>query len=124
MAVIKGTITGVSLLRAKEAFKTYLVTVDFGAYDTDQDTAGVDGLGAAIAEKTRNGKTNTLKGVQCVGAGKCAGVDVFYTGTAAWAGTISSDDTTGHLAVAAGTEATDKTEKTVGVELAVTVLES
>lgn len=124
MAVIKGTITGVSLLRAAGALKTYQVTCDFGAYDASEDTAGVDAIGAAILAHTRNGKTTTLKAVQCIGAGKSGTTDVFYTGTAAWAGTISGDNSTGHLAVLAGTEIADLTATTRGVELAVTVAES
>jgi hypothetical protein len=124
MAVHNGTITGVTLLRAKGAFKTYLVTCNFPAYTGASDTATVTGLGAAILAKTRNGKTTTLKAVQCIGAGQdTASQDAFFTGTSAWAGTISSDDATGHLAVAAGTEITSTTAVT-GVELAVTVVES
>jgi hypothetical protein len=129
MAVINGTVTGVSLLRASASggLKTYLVTCNFPAYTGASDTATVTGLGAAILGKNRNGKTHTLKGVHCMSAGKdaaAAPLDVFFTGTAAWAATISSDDATGHLAVAAGTEITSTTGTTVGVELAVTVLES
>ena len=125
MATINGSITGVSLLRANGAFKTYLVTADFPAYTGSADTATVTGLGAAVLAHVRNGKTTTLKAVQCVGAGKdTTGQDAFFTGTSVWAGTISSDDATGHLAVAAGTEITATTGKTTGVELAVTVVES
>lgn len=129
MAVINGTITGVSLLRAgaNGALKTYSVTCDFAAYTGSGDTATVTGLGAAILAKTRNGKTTTLKAVQCIGAGKdaaAAPLDVFFTGTSVWAATISGDDATGHLAVAAGTEITSTIGTTKGVELAVTVLES
>lgn len=127
MAIINGTITGVSLLSASGALKTYEVTCEFAAYTGASDTATVTGLGAAILGKTRNGKTTTLKAVQCIGAGKdaaAAPLDVFFTGTAAWAGTISSDDATGHLAVAAGTEITSTTGTTKGVKLAVTVAES
>lgn len=127
MAVGNGTITGATLLRANGALKTYLVTCNFGAYTGAADTATVTGLGAAILAKTRNGKTTTLKSVQCIGAGKDGAttpLDVFFTGTSVWAATISSDDATGHLAVAAGTEITSTTGTTVGVELAVTVLES
>jgi hypothetical protein len=127
MAVINGTITGVSLLRAKDDLKTYLVTCDFLAYTGSGDTATVTGLGAAILAKVRNGKTTTLKAVQCIGAGKDAAATplaVYFTGTSAWAGTISSDDATGHLAVVAGTEITATTGTTKGVELAVTVLET
>lgn len=125
MSAINGTITGVTLLRAKDDQKTYLVTCDFAAYTGASDTATVTGLGAAIAAKTRNGKTNTLKGVVCIGAGKdTAGTSAYFTGTSVWAATISSDDATGHLAVVAGTEISSTSGKTTGVELAVTVVES
>lgn len=125
MSVINGTITGVSLLRAKDDLKTYLVTCNFGAYDASADTASVTGLGAAILAKNHNGKTHTLKSVMCIGAGYDSdNTAVYFTGTSAWAATISSDDATGHLAVIAGTEASDTTSTTVGVELAVTVLET
>jgi hypothetical protein len=127
MAAINGTITGVTLLRAKDLYKTYLVTCNFAAYTGASDTATVTGLGAAILAKNRNGKTHTLKAVQCIAPGKDSAatpLDVFFTGTSVWAGTISSDDATGHLAVAAGTEITSTTSTTVGVELAVTILES
>jgi hypothetical protein len=127
MAVINGTITGVTLLRAKESMKTYLVTADFPAYTGASDTATVTGLGAAILAHTRNGKTTTLKACECIGSGKDAAaspLDAYFTGTAVWAATISSDDATGHLAVAAGTEITSTTGTTKGVELAVVVLES
>ena len=125
MATASGTITGVSLLRAKESLKTYLVTVDFaGSYTGASDTAEVANLGATIASHVRNGKSCTLKSVQCIGAGKSGSTEAFFTGTAAWAATISSDAATGQLSVAACTEHSSLSEKTVGVELAVTVLES
>jgi hypothetical protein len=127
MSTINGTITGVSLLRAKDTFKTYLVTCTFPAYTGASDTATVTGLGAAVLAHTRNGKTTTLKGCQCIAPGKDAAATplaVYFTGAAAWAATISTDDATGNLSVEAGTEITSTTGSTVGVELAVTVLES
>jgi hypothetical protein len=125
MATINGTITGVSLLRAKADLKTYLVTCDFAAYTGASDTASVTGLGAAILAHVRNGKTMTLKSVQCIGAGKdTANTDAYFTGASVWAATISSDDATGNLSVAAGTEITSTSGTTKGVELAVTILES
>ena len=127
MSVINGTITGVSLMAAKDAYKTYRVTCNFAAYTGASDTATVTGLGAAILAKVRNGKTTTLKSVMCIGPGKDSAttpLDVFFTGTAVWAATISSDDATGHLAVAAGTEIASTTSTTLGVELAVMVVES
>lgn len=127
MSVINGTITGVTLLNANAGFKTYLVTCDFAAYLGSGDTATVTGLGAAIKAKNRNGKTHTLKAVQCIGAGKdaaAAPLDVYFTGASVWAATISSDDATGHLAVVAGTEITSTTGTSKGVQLAVTVVET
>lgn len=124
MAVINGTITGVSLLRAKGAMKTYLVTCEFAAYTGAADTATVTGLGAAILAKVRNGKTTTLKAVQCIAPGLSGSTDVYFTGTAAWAGTISTDDATGMLSDSSGAELTSTSAAAKGVELAVTVLES
>lgn len=125
MATINGSITGVSLASADGALKTYHVTCDFPAYTGASDTATVTGLGAAILAKVRNGKTTTLKAVQCIGAGKdTANTDAFFTGTSVWAATISSDDATGHLAVVAGTEISSTSGVTKGVKLAVTVVES
>ena len=124
MSAINGTITGVSLLKAKGALKTYEVTCNFAAYTGASDTATVTGLGAAILAKNRNGTTHTLKAVQCIGPGyDTAQQAVYFTGASAWAGTISSDDSTGNLSDSAGTELTSSTAA-VGVTLAVTVLES
>jgi len=124
MAVINGSITGVTLVRATGARKTYLLTCDFAAYTGAADTATVTGIGAAIASKTRNGKTNTLRAVLPAGPGRdTANQDVYFTGTAVQAATISSDDATGHLAVAAGTEVSSATASK-GVELVAVVDES
>lgn len=124
MGTINGTITGVSLLKAKGALKTYEVTCNFGAYTGASDTASVTGLGAAILAKNHNGKTHTLKSVMCVGPGyDTAQQAVYFTGASVWAGTISSDDSTGNLSDSTGTELTSATAAT-GVVLAVTVLES
>jgi hypothetical protein len=124
MAVINGTITGVTLLRAKGSRKTYHVTAAFGAYTGAADTATITGIGAAIATKTRNGKTNTLRAVAPMAAGSDTNAqDVYFGGTAVQAATISSDDATGQLNNAAGTELTTATAS-VGVEVIAVVDES
>lgn len=127
MSVINGTITGVNLLKADGALKTYEVTCNFAAYTGSSDTATVTALGAAVLAHVRNGKTTTLKAVQCIGAGKDANAqDVFFTGPSTWAAAISSDDASGsdQLSDSAGSELTSTSGTTEGVKLAVTVLES
>lgn len=124
MATINGSITGVSLARAKGSRKTYQLTVDFGAYTGASDTASITGIGAAIAAKTRNGKTNTLRAVVPAGAGLDTNAqDVYFTGASVQAGTISSDDATGNLSTAAGVELTSSTAAK-GVEVFAVVDES
>lgn len=126
MAVASGTITGVSLLRSKEGTgrKAYLLTVNFGAYTGSTDTASISGVGAAILAKTRNGKTVTLRGAVPMAAGyDTASQAVYFTGTAVQAATVSSDDLTGQLSNAAGTELTSATASK-GVEICVIVDEA
>lgn len=124
MATQTGTITGVSLLRASGARKTYVVTADFPAYTGASDDAKLAAVGAAIAAKTRNGKTNTLRGAICIAAGfDTAAQAVFFEGAAVAALTVSTDDLTGNLTTLADVELTSSTAS-VGVELAVVVDES
>lgn len=124
MSTINGTITGVTLVRAKGARKSYLLTCDFAAYTGSSDSATITGIGAAIATKTRNGKTNTLRAVVPAAAGLDTNAqDVYFTGASVQAGTISSDDATGNLSNAAGTELTTSTAAT-GVEVIAVVDES
>lgn len=126
MAVISGTITGVSLLRSKEGSgrKAYLLTADFAAYTGASDTASLASVGATILAHTRNGKTVTLRGAVPIAAGKdTAAQDVYFTGTAAAALTVSSDDLTGQLSNSSGTELTSSTASK-GVEICVIVDES
>lgn len=126
MAVASGTITGVSLLRSKEGSgrKAYLLTVDFPAYTGSSDTASIAGVGAAILAKTRNGKTVTLRGAVPIAPGKdTAAQDVYFTGTAVLAATVSSDALTGQLSAADGTELTSSTASK-GAELCVIVDEA
>lgn len=126
MAVASGTITGVSLLRSKEGSgrKAYLLTVNFGAYTGASDTASISGVGAAILAKTRNGKTVTLRGAVPIGPGyDTANQAVYFTGTSVQAATVSSDDLTGQLSNAAGTELTSATASK-GAEICVIVDEA
>lgn len=124
MAVASGTIKGVSLIKASGARKSYLLTVEFGAYTGAADTASISGVGAAILARVRNGKTMTLRGALPGGAGlDTAAQEVYFTGTAVQAATVSSDDLTGQLSNAAGTELTSATASK-GVEVIVIVDES
>lgn len=126
MATISGTITGVAALRSKESNgrKAYLVTANFGAYTGAADSAALTGVGAAILAKTRNGKTVTLRGAVPMAAGYDTGNQaVYFTGASVQALTVSSDDLTGNLSNAAGTELTSSTAST-GVELCVIVDEA
>jgi hypothetical protein len=131
MAVIAGTITGVSHVRSKTesnatqpSRKAYLVTASFGAYSGAADTASLTGVGAAILARTRNGKTVTLRGAVPAAAGKdTANQDVYMTGTAVQALTVSSDDLTGQLSSRDGTELTSATPSK-GVDLLVIVDET
>lgn len=129
MATINGTIKGVSLVQGNVngfgARKAYLLSCEFPAYTGSADTATITGVGAAIATATKNGKTNTVRGALCVGAGAdTAAQAVYATGTSVQAMTVSTDDLTGHLAVAAGTEITATTGVTSGVQMVVIVDES
>jgi hypothetical protein len=126
MATISGTITGVSGLRSKASTgrKAYLLTVDFGAYTGASDTAAISGVGAAILAHTRNGKTVTLRGAVPIAPGKdTAAQDVYFTGASVQAATVSTDDLTGNLSNAAGTELTSSTA-CKGVEICVIVDEA
>lgn len=126
MAVAAGTITGVTLLRSKAGGgrKVYLLTVDFQAMTGASDTASVSDVGATILAHTRNGKTVTLRGALPIAPGKDTNMqDVYFTGAAVQAATVSSDDLTGNLSAADGTELTSSTASK-GVEIAVIVDEA
>lgn len=128
MATINGTIKGVSLVQGNVngvgARKAYLLSCDFAAYTGSSDTCTITGVGAAIATATKNGKTNTLRGGICVGPGADTAAQAVYpTGSAAQALTVSSDDLTGNLSNAAGTELTSSTAST-GCQVLVVVDES
>lgn len=107
MAVISGTIREVVNLSAplNTGRKAYLVTADFGAYVTGTDTMALNGVGAAIAAKTRSGRTVTLRGALPGLPGKdiaTMSVDVYAAGAAVQALTVTGDNLTGILANAAG----------------------
>ncbi len=128
MAIINGTIKGVSLVQSNVhgvgARKAYLISCDFAAYTGAADTATITGVGAAIAASTKNGKTNTLRGGICVLPGvDTAAQAVYPAGASAIAMTVSSDDLTGNLANAAGTELTSATASS-GAQVLVVVDES
>lgn len=120
MATITGTLTGMTLIHANGARKTYHVTADFAAYTGSSDDGTLTGVGAFIKGRNRNGKTHTLRGATCIGAGWDTANQAVYTGTC----TVSTDALTFNLAVAAGTEITATTGLTRGVEFAVVVDES
>lgn len=124
MSTINGTITGCTLVRAKGARKAYQLTVDFAAYTGSTDDAAINGIGVAIASRVRNGKTNTLRSVVCVGAGIDTNAQDIYVGGASVAAlTVSGDNATGNLVNAANTEVTSSTACR-GVEIVVVVDES
>lgn len=119
MSTINGTISGVTLLRAKGDRKSYLVSARFAAYTGASDSGQLQAVGVAIAAKTRNGKTNTIRSAACVGAGSDTAAQAVFTGAV----TVSTDDLTFNLTNAAGTELTSATACT-GVEFVVIVDES
>ena len=131
MAVISGTITGVSHIRSKSdlpavssARKAYLLTVDFGAYTGASDTASLANVGATIAARTRNGRTVTLRGAVPIAPGLDTNAQsAFFTGTAVQALTVSSDSLTGQLSASDGTELTTATASR-GCEICVIVDET
>lgn len=124
MATVSGTITGVSLLRAKGSRKTYLVSVNFGAYTGSADSADVKAVGAAITAHTRNGKTNTLRAGIAIGGGiDSNGQEIFLQGASSAALAVATDDLQGILSASGGTEVPTSTAAT-GVEIAVVVDES
>lgn len=119
MTAQAGTIEGVQLVSKTwsgyGAREVYLITASFPAYTGASDTATVTAVGAAVGTHVRDGKTRTLRWAAPAFAGyDTASQSVFYTGTAVQALTISSDDTTGQLSAAAGTELTSSTAS-VGV---------
>lgn len=129
MSTINGTIKGVSLVQGNVngvgARRAYLLSCEFPAYTGSGDTATITGVGAAISTATKTGKTLTLRGGICVGAGADTAAQAVYCGGASvQAMTVSSDDLTGNLTIAAGTEITATTGVSSGVQVLVVVDES
>lgn len=126
MALITGTIDGVTLLSAQGTSKTYELSCSFPAYTGASDSMTVLALAAAINAHTRNGKTFAC----VVGAVPVRGNPGFDTngqaiffGTQTLAGVGSITDITGNLT---GSDQTELTASTAcqGVKLIVTGLES
>lgn len=107
MAVITGTIKGITLVGSSEGRnqgtadeETYLISADFGTYDASADTGDLSGVGAAITAHVRDGKTRTLRAAHGTAPGitdtsQAVGNDAFFG-----AMTVSSDDLTFSLTVA------------------------
>lgn len=118
MAVVSGTIRGLACVSktftgfgSREA---WYITADFGTYTGASDTASLLAVGAAIDATARDGKASTLRGAVPATAGADTNKQaLFFTGTAVQALTVSSDDLTGQLSVAAGTEVTSSTATAV-----------
>lgn len=126
MALITGTIRGVTQLNSPAMLgrKAYLVTADFGANVGGTDTCTLTGVGAAIAGRTRNGRTVTLRTASPAGPGKDANsLDVYMVGAAANQNVVvSGDNLTGILGNALA--ATQSSAACKGVQLIVCVDEA
>lgn len=110
MAVASATIKGVT--NVSKSFQmhgtreAWLLTCDFGSYTGSGDTMSIASVGAAIDARCRDGKSSTLRGAVPAFAGYDGTQAVYATGASAQALTVSSDDLTGNLSNAAGTELT------------------
>jgi hypothetical protein len=109
MAVIAGTIRGLTCVsRVFTGFGSregWLITADYAAYSGAADTASLVGIGAAIDATCRDGKVSTLRSGACAFPGADTAKQlVFFTGTAVQALTVSSDNLTGQLSDATGSE--------------------
>lgn len=127
MANQAGTILGVTELRAKSqtspggpARKAYLVSLSFPA-SANGDTASVANVSATIGTHLRAGKTMTLRGAVPIAAAwdSTNAQDVYFTGTAVEALTVSSDSLTGQLSTIAGGALTSGSAAVTGVEICV-----
>lgn len=132
MANIDGTIRGVSLyskafsqtgtVSVRDRREVYMVTADFAAYTGSTDVARILGVGAAISDHCHDGKTRTVRfGVPAFAGGDSNNQSVFFTGTSVEAATVSTDDLTGQLSSADGTEVTSTSNTTFGVGVLVGV---
>lgn len=126
MALIAGTIDGVTLLSSQGLQKTYELSCSFGAYTGASDSMTVLALAAAVNAHTRNGRTFAcVVGVVPVrgNPGFDTNGQAVYFGTQTLAGTSSITDITGNLTDSAQVEITTSTACT-GVKLIVTGLET
>ena len=127
MAVVHGVITGVQLVTGNPAgvgaYKGYLITVNFGVYDSSADTMDIPDVAATIAAHVRNGKTMAMVAgaipVRAFPGRDTAGNEV-HAGTLV----ISSDKLTGDLTDAAQTEPVGDFTASTGVGVFVPILES
>lgn len=129
MAAQNGTINGITAIYGNfegvGTRKAYMLSVSFPAYTGASDTCTINGVGAAIATSTKNGKGNppTLKGGLCLGPGIDTNSQAVYaTGASVEAMTVSGDNLTGNLSDSTGTELTSATASQ-GVLVLVTVQE-
>lgn len=126
MALITGSIRGVTQLHTPAMLgrKAYLVTANFGANVGGTDTCTLTGVGAAIAGRTRNGRTVTVRTASPAGPGKDSNnLDVYMVGAAGTQNvTVAGDNLTGILGTAAA--ATQTSTACTGVQLIVCVDEA
>lgn len=126
MALVAGTIDGVTLLKSSGASKVYEVLCSFGAYTGASDSATVLGIAAAINAATRNGKVAAMVAGEPPtrgGPGYDTNGQAVYAGTMVLAGTGSITDVTMNLTDSAQVELTTSTACS-GVSLIVQVLEA
>ena len=132
MANIDGTIRGVKLesrafssvgtVTTRDRREVYLVTADFAAYTGSTDVARILAIGAGISAHVNDGKTRTVRwAAPALAGGDANNQAVFFTGTSVIAATVSSDDITGQLSAADGTEVTSTSGVTKGVAVYVGV---
>lgn len=128
MGVIAPTMTGCTLLhgnsRGQGGLKTYLCTFSVPAY-TSSDTITISDVGATIATRTGNGKTNTLYCAMPVEPGiDTNGQACYLNGASVAAMTISSDTLTGELCDSTIGNILTSSTAAQGCMLAITVTES
>jgi hypothetical protein len=127
MATIKGTVNGGTCISKSPAGygtrEVWLLSLAFAAYTGSTDDAQIDAVAAEINAIARDGKTRTLRWAAPANAGYDTNAQAVYVGGGSvQAMTISTNDLTGNLTVAAGTEITTSTAASgVGLFVAVDV---
>lgn len=115
MATIEATIKDVTCV--SKSFcgtpkrEVWLLACNFAAYTGASDSAQITAATTAVNDTVRDGKTRTLRAAVCAYPGIDTANQAVYTGAL----TVSTNDLTGNLAVAAGTEITATTGVTTGV---------